>query len=119
MKPLTPQQIIDEYTKYSNTQGQCLLDGNYKINNKMAKKLNVLFKEFQRDPELAKTALKELLVSDCIRTRTNAAADCLRLNIFQDEALRVLRRASKRKDILGFGPEMALEIWKEKGRLDD
>ncbi len=119
MKSLTAQEIIEKYTEYATIQGQSMLDGNYKMNNKMVKKINVYYKEFQNNTELGKVVLKELLNSDSFQTRINAAADCLRLKLYQDEALRVLRNASKRKDILGFGPEMALEIWKEKGKLDD
>jgi len=118
MMPLAPQQIIKEYAEYAEIQGQCTLDGDYKQGNKMVKKLNAFFKEFQKDSELAKTVLQELLNSDCFQARSVAATDCLRLNLFQEKALSVLKEASKRKDILGFGPEMALKIWKEKGKLD-
>jgi hypothetical protein len=41
MKSLTAQQIIKEYTEYAEIQGQSMLDGNYKMNNKMVKKINV------------------------------------------------------------------------------
>lgn len=118
MKSLNRQKIIKEYSKYAEIQGQCMLDGDYKKGNKMIGKLNVIFDEFQKDTVLAKDVLQELLKSDCFQVRTIAATDCLRLNLFQVEALVVLKESASREDILGFGPEIALKTWKEKGRLD-
>lgn len=114
------EKIIEQYIEYSNIEGQSKLDGDYKTGNKMSKKLNKIFTHLKDDNDLAKIVLKELLKSDSIRARSMAATDALRLNMYVDESVKVLKEIANNKElgILSFGPEMALKIWNEKGRLD-
>lgn len=118
MKQLAAEQIIEQYICYAEIEGQTKLDGDYKLGNKMVAKLNKLYDAIQGDEELAKTVLWQVMHSDSGRARGIAACDALRLRIHIKEALKVLKQESKRKDILGFGPEIALETWKEKGSLN-
>jgi hypothetical protein len=113
-------EIIKQYIEYSDVEGQTKLEGDYKLGNKMSKKLKGLFMYLENDDDLAKIVLRELLQSDSIRARSLAATDALRLNIYIDESLKVLEEIANRKElgILSYGPEMALQIWKEKGHLE-
>jgi len=123
MKNLTTEQIIKNYADYSMMQGEYMLESDYKQNNKTVKKLNDLYLLLKNDVDLANTVYKELISEATIKLTPNAAAnaacDCLRLNIYIDEALKVLSVMSKRNNILGFGSEMALKTWREKGKLDE
>lgn len=112
------EQIIQEFTECSTIQGQCMLEGNYKLGNKMVHRLNKLYSLFSSNLNNAQIAYQALLKSESFQTRTIAATDCLRLNILTEEALCVLKQSAKRKDILGLGPETALRTWRDKGRLD-
>ena len=89
----------------------------------MVKKLNKLSKMLENESSLSKEVYKVLISKDTLQQYPQAAAlaacDCLRHRLYIKEALRVLKTTSKRDNILGFGSEMALKIWKEKGRLDD
>ena len=67
MKSMTAQDIIKEYTEYAEIQGQSMLDGNNRTNNKMVKRINTIFKELQSNSELAKTVLKQLLSSNSFK----------------------------------------------------
>ena len=123
MKNLTTEQIIKNYKDYSMLQGEYMVNSDYKQNNKIVKKLNNLYLLFKNDMDLANIVYKELISEDTIKFAPNAAAnaacDCLRLNIYIDEALKVLSMMSKRNNILGFGSEMALKTWHKKGKLDE
>lgn len=114
------EKIIEQYIEYSNIEGQSKVDGDYKTGNKMSMKLNKLFEYLKNDNDLAKVVLKELLQSESVRVRSMAATDSLRLKMYIEESLKVLKDVAcdKSLGILSFGPEMALKIWNEKGYLD-
>ncbi|MGH4118626.1 hypothetical protein [Clostridium sp.] len=114
------KKIIEQYIEYSNIEGQSKLNGDYKTGNKMSKKLNKLESYLKENNDLAKIVLKELLKSNSIRARSMAAVDSLRLNMYVEESLKVLKEIANNEEygILGLGPEISLEIWKEKGRLE-
>ena len=114
------QKIIEQYIEYSNIEGQSKLDGDYKIGNKMSKKLNKLFSYLEENNELAKIVLKDILKSDSIRVRSMAAVDSLRLNMYVEESFKVLEEIANNEElgILSLGPEISLKIWKEKGHLE-
>lgn len=114
------EKIIEQYIEYANIEGQSKLDGDYKIGNKMSKKLSKLDSYLEENNDLAKIVLKELLKSNSIRARTLAAVESLRLNMYVEESLKVLEEIVENKElgILSLGAEISLEIWKEKGLLE-
>jgi len=86
----------------------------------MSQKINKLFSYLEDNNDLAKIVLKEILKSNSIRARSMAAVDSLRLNMYIEESLKVLKETVENKElgILSLGAEMSLKIWKEKGRLE-
>ena len=91
----------------------------YKKNNREMDKICRLFKMLEKDLEFAKVVYKELLSYDCAVTRINAAAECLSLRIYVEEALWVLAEIAKspKKDMRCFNAEMTLRVWREQGYL--
>ena len=120
MKTMSSSELITKFIEYSEIEAKTKLNGDYKLGNKYSKKLYKIFIILKKDNNLARNVLKELLKTNSIRARSIAAIDALRLNIYVDEALKVLNEVANMKEIgiLSFGPSVALKIWKEKGYLD-
>ena len=57
----------------------------------------------------------ELLQSDIVTTKAISAVECLRLGIFQEQALSILKELAGRKDIgiISFEAETTLKLWEE------
>jgi hypothetical protein len=84
-----------------------------KVNNKNAKKLTQMMEEIATDLDMASKAYGLLLKNDNPNISTIAASDCLRLGIHKEEAIKLLEKQSKRKDIgiIAFSAEMALKVY--------
>ncbi len=50
--------------------------------------------------------------SDNDKARSMAASDALSLNILIEQVIDVLEDVAKRPDIIGFGAEQSLKIWR-------
>lgn len=63
--------------------------------------------------------IKDMLKSENVVVRTEAAAYCLALNDNVDTAVEALSEISGKKEngILGFNAKMTLEVWREEGCL--
>ena len=95
------------------------LDGDYKANNKEGKRLLKIFKYFEMDREFARECIKDMLKSENVVVRTDAAAYCLALNENIDIAIEVLTDISSKEEngIFGFNAQMTLDVWKKQGYL--
>lgn len=92
---------------------EALPNGDYKTNNREAKKLKKIKTDFlENNLDLAKQVFAEVMKSENDKARSIAAADALRLNILIEQAIDVLEDVAKRADIIGFGAETSLKIWR-------
>lgn len=119
MKPMEIEEIIKQY----ETSGKIIFDatysGDYKTNNREGKKLLKLFKTFEHNPEFAMVCIKELLNSDNVVVRIEAASYCLALRLDVKTGERALEEISRNRDygIFRFNAEMTLKVWRENGEL--
>jgi hypothetical protein len=109
----TAEEIVNEYISFATIEGETKLTGDYQKGNKMSKKLSKIFDKLKQDNALAENVINSLLKSNSERAKSLAAVDALRLGIFISEAIAILEEvSSSRQDILGFGCEMALKIYR-------
>jgi len=107
------QSLIEQYIEAGKIMEEALPNGDYKRNNKEAKKIQkIMNKYLKNNLELAKQVLSEVMKSEFDKARSIAAADALRLNILAEQAVVVLEEVAKRDDIIGFGAETSLRIWR-------
>ena len=87
----------------------------FKTHNKEMKKLNKLMLSISHDAELCKAVYGELLKNENPVTLLNASSECLKLNIFVEQAVKTLKLLAKRKDIgiISFNAEMMLSEWRK------
>jgi len=111
-KTLSPQKIIEEYIEAGIVLTETTLDGNYKRGNAVAKRLQKAFILLEQDKELAEQVLMQVMNSKIDKARSMAAADSLRMRILVEYATCVLEEIAMRDDIIGFGSQMTLRIWR-------
>jgi hypothetical protein len=111
---MSAQEIVDLHVKSDMVIESVSMTGDHRTNNTEVKKLIRLSAILREDPALAKEVYSQLLRHDCVTTRTNAAAECLRSGIFVQDAVRVLEETAKRDDlgIIGFDATMTLRVWR-------
>jgi len=119
MKQLTPQDIINQYVEFCEIERKCTLNGDYKTSNKHGKRMLKVFKELEKDKNLAIELLPKLFNHQNVVARTDAAAHCLSLNICVKEAIECLEKIEKyeAENIFGFNAKMTLKVWREQGFL--
>lgn len=104
--------LANEYIKFAAMEGESKLSGNYRIGNFASKQLEGIINLAREDPVILCNIIKKILSSESRRAQSLGAVDALRLNIFVEEAIHILEEDSLQHDILGFGSEMALRIWR-------
>jgi len=87
---LTAEDIVNTYENAGRVLEVTAYNGDYKAGNKEVNKLIKIFKMFEKNIELAVKILPGLLNSKSICTRDWVALHCLSLNIFVEEAIKVL-----------------------------
>lgn len=114
MKTLSAEDYVEQHIKIDNIIEQALQNGDFKLNNREAKKLNQLVDIAVNNKSLALKAYDILLKNINVRTRAHAAAECLRLGIYLGRAEIILEEISQMEDIgiTSFGAEMTLKIWR-------
>lgn len=119
MKKYSKEEVLRQYEESGRIMYQATIDGNYKANNKEGKQLTKIFRYFENDIEFARECIKDMLDSENVVVRTDAAAYCLALNENIDIAERVLSEISNNEanGIFGFNAKMTLEVWKQQGYL--
>jgi len=112
-------KIIQQYEDSGRLMYEATLNGDYKTNNREGRKLLKIFKIFEKNHDLARECIEELLKSKNIVVRSKAAAYCLALNNDVDAGEAVLKAiaADPKSGIFGFNAEMTLEEWRKKGEL--
>lgn len=119
MKKYSKEEVLRQYEESGKIMYQATLDGDYKANNKEGKRLLKIFKYFETDREFAWDCIKDMLNSENVVVRTDAAAYCLALNDNIDIAIEVLSEISSKKEngIFGFNAKMTLDVWRKQGYL--
>ena len=94
------------------------LDGEYKIGNKEGKKIIKLFKILEKDNALGIEVLASLFENESVKVRICAAAHCLALGAFEEQAVDILEKISKLNiRVFSLEAEMTLKVWREQGFL--
>ena len=119
MKKYSKDEVLRQYEESGKIMYRATMNGDYKVNNKEGKRLLKIFKYFEIDREFARECIKDMLNSENIVVRTDAAAYCLALNENIDIAEKVLSEISNNEanGIFGFNARMTLEVWKQQGYL--
>ena len=119
MKKYSKDEVLRQYEESGKIMYHATMNGDYKVNNKEGKRLLKIFKYFEIDREFARECIKDMLNSENIVVRTDAAAYCLALNENIDIAEKVLSEISNNEanGIFGFNARMTLEVWKQQGYL--
>lgn len=89
------------------------MTSDFKTHNKEMKKLDELVKSISQDIGLCEIVYSELLSSENPVTLLNSASECLKINIYIEKAVAILKVLAKRKDIgiISFNAEMMLNEW--------
>jgi hypothetical protein len=113
------EKIIEEYKDYAMLHWNASHEGDYKTANKNYDKLTKLFKILLNNQELREETLPQLLHDSDYCVQAWAAAHCLGLGIYQDEAISILEQISEMSasEAPSFEAKMTLKVWKEKGIL--
>lgn len=112
-KNMSTESIIEQYIEAGIIMTEALPNGDYKKNNREAKKIKKIKTDYlENNLDLAKHVFSEVMKSENDKARSIAAADALRLNILIEQAIDVLEDVAKRSDIIGFGAETSLKIWR-------
>ncbi len=116
---ITPESVINQYIESCMILKETTLSGDYKRGNKEGKKIIKIFKLLENNVDIAKIALPSLFTHDNVVTRTKAASHCIALDIFINEAEKILENVAndKANGIFGFNAEMTLKVWREQGYL--
>jgi hypothetical protein len=111
--------LVAKFIRFAEVDHETMLSGDYKKGNKNVRSFNQFLAAFADKKELLTCVIEIALKCNSDRARSIAATQALRLKIFIDEALSVLKEETKRGGILSIGPEYALKHWYEHGRLPD
>jgi hypothetical protein len=111
-KQLTTSEMVEQYIYTGVVQTETLQNGNYKRGNKVAKENNKIFELLKQNSDLAIQVLQQVMDSENDNARSIAAADALRLHILIEKSIAVLEKIADRDDIIGFGADMTLKIWR-------
>lgn len=117
-KTVTSAEIKSQYLKSLSIIEKSNLESEYRIGNKEGKKIVNLFKILEKDNALAIEVLASLFENESVKVRICAAAHCLALGIFEEQAVDVLDKISKfNMRIFSLEAEMTLKVWCEQGFL--
>ena len=119
MKKYSKEEVLRQYEESGEIMYQATLEGDYKANNREGKRLLKIYKYFEENREFAVDCIHDMLNSQNVVIRTEAAAYCLALNENVDVAIEVLSEISSKKEngIFGFNAKMTLEVWEKQGYL--
>ena len=117
---MSAQDVIKQYVETCNILRETALSGNYRRGNREGKKIVRVFKQLETDVELAKQALPQLFYEENVIVRVKSAAHCIVLNIFVDQAEKLLKEIADDENSYGmsaFEAKMTLKVWREQGYL--
>jgi len=112
-------KTIEEYRNLATIHWNASREGNYKTANKNYTKLTKIFKMLLNSQELREGVLPQLLNDSNYCVQSWAAAHCLGLGVYKDEALQKLEQISKMNasETPSSEAKMTLQVWREKGVL--
>ena len=111
------EQFMEQYIYYVLEMRKATFKGDYRTNNKYAKKINKLKAQYENEDYFA-NALSAMIDNDNLEIAMNAASDSLRNNVNIDKAIKRLEEISKKENSAEWGvfrAEIVLRIWREKG----
>ena len=119
MKQMDKEEIIKQYETSGKIIYNATYSGDYKTNNREGRKLLKIFKMFEQNPEFARECIRELMDSENVVVRIEAASYCLALQQDVKTAEHLLEQISNNHNygIFRFNAEMTLKVWREKGEL--
>jgi len=112
-------KIIENYRNYAILHWDSSREGDYKTANRNYAKLTKIFNQLLNNKELQEKILIQLLHDSSFAVQVWAAAHCLGIGRYTDEALSRLECISNLNDDEAprFEARMTLQVWKEKGTL--
>lgn len=112
-------KIIEEYRNFATLHWNASREGDYKTANKNYAKLTKISKMLLNSKELQEAILPQLLNDNMYCVQLWAAAHCLGLNMYKDEAVHKLEQIStlSASEAPSFEAKMTLQVWREKGVL--
>ena len=119
MKEMDKKEILSQYEISGKIIYNATYSGDYKANNREGRKLLKIYKMFESNREFAKECIRDLLDSNNVVVRIEAASYCLALRQDVRLAEQVLEEISSNQNygIFRFNAEMTLKVWREKGKL--
>ncbi|MEN2773870.1 DUF2019 domain-containing protein [Acetivibrio clariflavus] len=113
------EKIVEEYRNLAILHWKASREGDYKTANKNYAKLTKIYEMFLNDKELQEKVLPQLLDDSMYCVQLWAAAHCLGLELYKDEAIHKLEQIStlNSNEAPSFEAKMTLKVWREKGVL--
>lgn len=111
------KNYAEMYLQYCADLNDCAEKNDVRRNNAAMKQLGKLFHQIKAASD--KSFLLELLKNKNDRTKALAAAHCLGLGVYINEAKEVLSGIANNKDnpILAFEAQATLDVWQQQGYL--
>ena len=117
-KTESPDYLISRYLEHLLTIEDANMRGDYKAGNKEGKKVIRLFQVLEKNSDLARLVLPELLRHPSVKVRICGAAHCLSLRLYEDQAIALLNDISELSiRIFSFEARMTLSVWEKQGYL--
>ncbi len=112
------EKFIRDYFNYSKQHRDGISEGHSQKTNRAYGKLTKLYRELQKNTDFANQVLPILLSSNDEKVSSWSAAHCLGLNLFVEEAEKLLEDISLMQlPMLSFSAKMTLSVWREQGFL--
>lgn len=111
-KEMNKSEFIKLFCNYNNSARQEMAKNNYRQNNKIMKKRDKLISN-SCNKNFFEDALLEMMNSNDIYVCLPAAIQCLKYKIEKTQAIKIIKAASKRKDIgvASLEAEMTLKVY--------
>jgi hypothetical protein len=112
-------KILEEYRDFATSHWNASREGDFKTANKIYTKLTKIFNILLINQEFSEVILPKLLNDSNYCVQSWAAAHCLGLGVYKDEAVYKLEQISKMSasEAPSFEAKMTLQVWREKGVL--
>lgn len=67
IETMTPEEFASAFIPLAADEGRCKLEGNWRRNNRLVKKMNHMLLVLENNPALAIPALQAVMASDSLR----------------------------------------------------
>lgn len=110
-KRLSKEELVNVFARAAALHSQALLAGDHRIANREARIVSKTFRQLTEMGDEGRQALTLLFTHANDDVASLAAAYLLRYAT--DEAVQVLERIARKKGLVGFQAQQALERWRE------